>query len=168
MYLGLFSQWCRCKRSLLSSLRRKCLAELTNGWKRFLSSAKNEGLIKYVIKAILLIWCVFSSSQRPLFRFYKGYFPVLWKEGNAKGIHWIRWYILMHSKYHGGQGFWDLSLINSTLLAKQAWCFYTYLEALWVHILFGLHLTQDFFLRWACETTILGMVESCTWQECKL
>lgn len=59
----------------------------------------------------------------------------------------LRWDSLTSNKSDVGLGFKDFSLMNSALLAKQAWRIIQNPNALWVRVLQGLYFPDGDFLR---------------------
>ena len=59
-----------------------------------------------------------------------------WSDGkHEKKIHWVRWSHMASSKAKGGFGFRDLSMVNESILAKQAWRLSADSQSLWAKVL---------------------------------
>lgn len=136
-YLGLPGDWGRVKTSALAWLKERILAKLV-GWKEnLLNQAGKEVLIKAVIQAV-------PSYVMSIVRFPKNFCRNLCSQiatfwwspyGRQRGIHWKRWEILTTMKKEGGMGFKEFELMNSALLAKQAWRMLQDPDSLWCSVL---------------------------------
>lgn len=94
------------------------------GWSERLFSAGGKEIL---LKAVVQVIPTYSMScfkipkglcdeiNKKCARFWWGSFK------NHKKIHWAKWKTLCKSKDFGGMGFWDISLFNQVMLAKQSW-----------------------------------------------
>lgn len=64
-----------------------------------------------------------------------------------RGIHWKSWAFLTTNKSEGGMGFKDFEVMNSAMLAKQAWRVIHFPDALWVRILKASYFPNTDFVR---------------------
>lgn len=148
-YLGLPADWGRSKISALNWIKERIEMKIA-GWKEcLLNQAGKEILIKAVLQAI-------PSFAMSMVRFPKNFCSKIcssiarfwWKSKDwYRRIHWKSWESLTSHKYEGGLGFKDFALMNSSLLAKQAWRVVKNPNALWVKVLKALYFPDSDFLK---------------------
>lgn len=120
------------------------------GWKeKLLNQSGKEVLIKSVLQAI-------PSYAMAIIRFPKNFCHSIsshiarfwWRRpGRERGIHWKAWNSITRAKGRGGLGFKDFSIMNTSLLANQAWRALRNPDSLWVQVLKGLYFPQEDFLH---------------------
>lgn len=175
-YLGLLTDWGRSKTSALVWIKERIEIKIA-GWKEcLLNQAGKEVLIKAVLQAI-------PTFAMSMVRFPKNFCAKLcssvarfwWRSnGKSRGIHWKSWTSLTSNKMEGGLGFKDFSLMNSALLAKQAWRLIQNPNALWAKLLKAIYFPNEEFTRakrkrndsWVWASLIHGkevVMESARW-----
>ncbi|KAJ1417130.1 hypothetical protein SESBI_16817 [Sesbania bispinosa] len=121
-----------------------------DGWKEtLLNQGGKEVLIKVVIQAIPVYAMSIVKFPATFYKKLGALVARFWWRGpkKDKGIHWKSWKLISKSKYEGGPGFKDFSLLNTALLSKQAWRIVNNPTAYRVQILKAIYFPNSDFLQ---------------------
>ena len=115
-YLGLPSLTGKGKKASFNYIKERI-------WRKLLSQASREVLIKAVIQAIPTYTMGYFKLPIGLCNEIEVMTRKFWwgQRGDKRKIHWLKWSEMTKFKSEGGMGFRDLTLHNESLLAKQAW-----------------------------------------------
>lgn len=152
-YLGLPAEWGRSRSQTLNWLKLRVLDKI-DGWKeKLLNQAGKNVLIKSVLQAIPSYAMAIIRFPSSFCKSISSHIARFWwrRPGKERGIHWKVWNFISKAKGKGGLGFKDFSLMNTALLAKQAWRAYKNPSSLWVLVLQGLYYPQTNFLQAKCR-----------------
>lgn len=152
-YLGLPAEWGRSRSQTLNWLKLRVLDKI-DGWKeKLLIQAGKNVLIKSVLQAIPSYAMAIIRFPSSFCKSISSHIARFWwrRPGKERGTHWKVWNFISKAKGKGGLGFKDFSLMNTALLAKQAWRAYKNPSSLWVLVLQGLYYPQTNFLQAKCR-----------------
>ncbi|KAJ1412387.1 Reverse transcriptase domain [Sesbania bispinosa] len=120
-----------------------------DGWKEtLLNQWGKEVLIKAVIQAIPVYAMSIVKFPGTFCKKLGALVARFWwrRPKKDRGIHWKSWKLISRTKSEGGLEFKDFTLLNTALLAMQAWRIITNPNAYWLQILKAIYFPNSDFL----------------------
>ncbi|XP_019097316.1 PREDICTED: uncharacterized protein LOC109131143 [Camelina sativa] len=154
-YLGLPEHFGRTKKDLFSAIVDRIRQRAFSLSNKFLSSAGKLTLLKSVLAAMPSYAMSCFQLPKSLCKRIQSVLTRFWWDTKAekKGMCWIAWDKLTHSKQDGGLGLRDLQDFNAALLGKIGWRILNNLDCLLARVLLGKYCTTTSFLDSKCPSS---------------